>query len=376
MCFIDFAQAYDSVWRKGTWKILEKYGICAKIIRLIRNLYSTIFACIRLEGEETEWFEIETGLRQGCILSPILFNMVLDYIMRRLEKLHHLGRNSTPQNTEDVEYADDACLIAECLVRVMELLEAMAEESGKFGLKINQSKTKLMTITKKESAPPTIKLEEKVIEVVRKFVYLGSEMKAEGGADSEIKRRIALAGSTFNKLQKIMKRHDVKLEIKLRILNSCVIPVLIYGCESWDITKAMEKKLNATENKWLRRILRISYIEHVTNEEIRRRTQQHLVSEIIRKRRMKWAGHVLRMDENRNPKKIYNYNPEGKRSVGRPKRRWKDCLEEDLKAAGITIHGKTEGRQRMSIEEMAQNRIMWRDVIEKSLAGSSLRMIT
>mgnify|MGYP003435272988 CR=1 FL=1 len=121
-------------------------------------------------------------------------------------------------------------------------------------------------------------------------------MKAEGSSDSKIKRRIALAGSTFNKLQKILKRHDVKLNIKLQILNSCVIPVLIYGSESWAITKAMEKKLNAAENKWLRRILRISYIEHITNEEIRKRTEQQLVSNVIKKRRMKWAGHVLRID--------------------------------------------------------------------------------
>ena len=138
----------------------------------------------------------------------------------------------------------------------------------------------------------------------------------------------------------------------------------------------MEKKQNAAENKWLKRILRISYIEHITNEEIRKRTQQQLVSEVIKKRRMKWAGYVLRMDENRNPKKIFNYKPEGKRTVGRPKRRQKDCFEEDLKAAGITIHGKTEGRQRMTIKEMAMNREMWRDIIEESLAGGSLRMFT
>ena len=142
------------------------------------------------------------------------------------------------------------------------------------------------------------------------------------------------------------------------------------------ITKTVENKLNAAENKWLRRILRVSYKDHVTNENIRQRTHQPLISDSIKKRRMKWAGHVLRMDENRNPKKIFNYKPDGKRAVGRPKRRWADCLEEDLKVAGVTIYGRTEGRQRMGLEELAKNRDLWSDVILKSTTGHSQRMIT
>ena len=164
--------------------------------------------------------------------------------------------------------------------------------------------------------------------------------------------------------------------MKLRVFNACVIPVLIYGCESWEITRAMQNKLNSAENMWLRRILRVSYKDHVTNENIRQRTEQPMISDVIKKRRMKWAGHVLRMNENRNPKKIFNYRPEGKRAAGRPKRRWRDNLEEDLRAAGITIHGKTEGRQRMTLEEVAKDREQWREVMEKSLAGDSRGMTT
>jgi hypothetical protein len=376
MCFIDFAQAYDSVWRTGAWHIMEKYGIHAKLVRLIKNLYDTTMACVRLEGEETEWFEIETGFKQGCILSPISFNMVLDYIMKRLEKLHNLGENSKPENTEDAEYADDACIIAECLMRIMEVMAALVEESEKFGLKMNYSKTKIMPIGKNETSWPTVKLAGHDVEVVRSFTYLGSEMKAEGGSESEIIRRIALAGSVFNKLQKMFKRHDIKLKIKLRVFNTCVIPVLIYGCESWSVTKVMENKLNAAENKWLRRILRISYREHVTNEDVRGRTQQPLISDTIRRRRMKWAGHVLRMKENRNPKRILNYKPKGKRTVGRPRRRWRDCFEEDLRSAGISLYGITRGRKRMSLEELAGDRRLWRDIMGKSMAGHGPGMKT
>ena len=81
--FIDFSQAYDSVWREGMWELLGKYGVDHKLIRILKNLYEGIMACVRIEGENTEAFDVKTGLRQGCILSPTLFNITLDYIMRR-----------------------------------------------------------------------------------------------------------------------------------------------------------------------------------------------------------------------------------------------------------------------------------------------------
>ena len=222
MCFIDFAQAYDSIWRKGAWKLMRNYGINAKILRLIENLYSTVLACIRIDGEETEWFKIKTGFRQGCILSPMLFNMVLDYILRRLENVNGMGTSSKPGSIEDAEYADDTCLIAECLSRIIELTEALANESGKFGLKINTSKTKIMPITKKEDHWPAVTHNGKEIEIVPNFVYLGSALEAEGGSDLEIKRRIALSGSTFNRLHtKIFKRHDVGIRTKQNSQHLC-----------------------------------------------------------------------------------------------------------------------------------------------------------
>ena len=82
------------------------------------------------------------------------------------------------------------------------------------------------------------------------------------------------------------------------------------------------------------------------------------------------------MDEGRPTKIAYNYKPEGKRRTGRPKQRWTDGLEQDLQQAGLSIHGQTVGRRRMTLAEMAQDRGIWRDVIRKSMTGYSLGMIT
>ena len=128
--------------------------------------------------------------------------------------------------------------------------------------------------------------------------------------------------------------------------------------------------MDAFENKMIRRILRINYKDHVTTEAIRCRTGQMKVSDVIKKRRMTWAVHSLRMDETRIVKRSWNYQPKG-RSRGRPKIKWRDCLHQDLLQAGISIHGKTKGRHRLSLEEIASDREKWRQVIEASLAGIS-----
>ena len=314
ICFIDFAQAYDSIWRKGAWEILKKYGIHQKIIRLVENLYSIVLAKIRVEGEESDWFQIETGFRQGCILSPILFNIILDYILRRMEKEHNLGKTSVPPSMQDAEYADDTYLMAECIIKVMELVEAFNEESKKMGLRINTKKTKVMPITEKCGPWPQLIIDGEEIETVKKFIYLGSEITAEGGTEHEIKRRKALAGSTFQRLnERIFRRHDIGLKVKLRVLNAFVIPILVYGSESWIMTKTMTKSLDACENSWLRRILRISYKDHITNETVRKRTGQEYVSNVIKRRRLKWAGHMMRMENTRAVKRSWKYQLQGKR---------------------------------------------------------------
>ena len=82
------------------------------------------------------------------------------------------------------------------------------------------------------------------------------------------------------------------------------------------------------------------------------------------------------MDDSRNTKKILNYKPEGKRAPGRPRRRWMDNLEDDLKLAGVTRYGITTGRQRRTLEELAEEREEWRNIMSKSMAGDSRRMIT
>ena len=374
--FIDFSQAYDSVWRDGMWELLEKYGVAPKMIRILRNLYEGITACVRIEGENTEAFEVRTGLRQGCILSPTLFNITLDYIMRRAMEGKE-GIKVDGRSLKDAEYADDAALLAETLISVVALTNYLASESEKFGLKLNIPKTKIMAVTRKFGPLPEAIVGNNTIEVVDNFVYLGSQLCKEGGSEGDVKRRLALAGATFHRLwEKVFKRHEISLAIKLRLLNAAVMPILLYGSETWSLTTTLENRVNACENRWLRRILRIKYTDRVSNMEVRARTGQEIVENTVRKRRMKWYGHITRMNKERWTSRVHNWNPAGKRPCGRPKLRWLDGVEKDLKRAGLSLHGITTGRKRVGLKELVEDRARWKDITAASMAGRAYRMIT
>ena len=140
--FIDYAKAFDCVDHNKLWKILKEMGIPDHLTCLLRNLYAGQEATVRTGHGKTDWFQIGKGVRQGCILSPCLFNSYAEYIMRNtgLEE-SQAGIKITGRN---IRYADNTTLLAES-EELRSLLMKVKEESEKAGLKLNIQKTKIMT---------------------------------------------------------------------------------------------------------------------------------------------------------------------------------------------------------------------------------------
>ena len=112
-----------------------------------------------------------------------------------------------------------------------------------FGLKLNFPKTKIMAVTRKFGPLQQAVVNNNNIEVVENFVYLGSQLCNEGGSEADMERRITLVGATFHRLwEKVFKRHEISLAIKLRLLNTAVMPILLYGSETWSLTMAMKNR--------------------------------------------------------------------------------------------------------------------------------------
>ena len=134
----------STVWITINWKILKEMGIPDHLTCFLRNLYAGQEAIVKTRHETTDWFQIGEGVRQGCILSPCLFNFYAEYIMRNagLEEAQ-AGIKIAWRNIRNLRYADDTTLMAEC-EELKSLLMKLKEESEKVGLKLNIQKTKIM----------------------------------------------------------------------------------------------------------------------------------------------------------------------------------------------------------------------------------------
>ena len=144
-CFIDYSKAFDCVDHNKLWKILKEMGIPEHLICLLRNLYAGQKATVRTGHGTTDWFPLGKGVRQGCILSPCLFNLYEEYIMRNtgLDEAQ-AGIKIARRNINNLRYADDTTLMAESEEKLKSILMNVKEESEKVGLKFKIQKTKIM----------------------------------------------------------------------------------------------------------------------------------------------------------------------------------------------------------------------------------------
>ena len=182
----------------------------------------------------TDWFQIGKGVRQGCILSPCLFNLYAEYIMRNcgLQEAQ-AGIKIFGRNNNNLRYADDTTLMAESEEELKSLLMKVKEESEKVGLKLNIQKTIMAT------GPITSWLiDGETVETVSDFILRGSRITADGDCSQEIKRCLPLGRKFVTNLDSILKSRAITLPTKVHLVKAMVFPVVMYGCESWTVKKA------------------------------------------------------------------------------------------------------------------------------------------
>ena len=188
-CFIDYAKDFDYVDHHKLWKILKNMGIPDHLTCLLRNLNAGQEAAVRTGHGTTDWFQIGKGVYQGCILSPCLFNLYAEYIMRNAGLGEaQAGTKIVRRNFNNLRYADDTTFMAESEEELKSLLMKVKEKSENVGLKLNIQKTKIMA-----SGPITSwEIDGETVERVADFIFLGSKITADGDCSHEIKRRLFL----------------------------------------------------------------------------------------------------------------------------------------------------------------------------------------
>ena len=263
-------------------KLLPHYCVPMKFVNLIRNSYEGLSCRVVNRGRLTEKFEVKTRVRQGCLLSPFLFILAIDWIMRAVTNRKRNGIQSTLRTQLDNrDSADDLALLSHNHQQMQAKTSDLHHTSVQIGLMINKQKTKFPRINAGTDEPVTIKGAE--LGEVESFTYLGSVMDKSGGTDADVKARIGKARSAYNMLKKVWNSREISMSTKVCLFNSNVKSVLLYKAETWRTTKASSmKKIQTFINQCLRRILRIHWPETISNENLWARAQQTPVEEEIR----------------------------------------------------------------------------------------------
>ena len=201
-------------------------GISDHLTHLLRNLYASQEPIVRTRHETTDWFQIGKGVRQGCILSPCLFNLYAEDIMWNagLDEAQ-AGIKISGRNINNLGYADDTTLMVESEEELKSLLMKVKEESKKVGLKLNIQKTKIMA----SGLITSWQIDRKTMETMRDFILGGSKITADGDCSHEIKRHLLLGRKPMINLDSILKSRDITLLTKIPVVKAMIFPVVMYG---------------------------------------------------------------------------------------------------------------------------------------------------
>ena len=269
-------------------------------------------------GKLSESFEISFGVRQGCLLPPLLFFVVLDWVTKKAYGSSGKGIQWTlSSKLEDLAFADDLALLSHRLQDMQEKVRNLETTAQKVGLQISHEKNKLLRINNQQEGPVTVS--KKTVTDVENFVYLGSKISQTGGADEDIKARLKKARQAFAMLRPVWRTNSISTKTKLRIFNSNVKSGLLYGSETWRAINTNTTKMQTFVNGCLRQILHLRWFDKVPNAELWTSTNQQPINVQAKRRKWLWIGHTLREEPRNITRQALEWNPQEKK--------WKKVFE-------------------------------------------------
>src|SRR6201996_3765554 len=379
VAFIDLTKAFDLVSRDGLFKILTKIGCPPILLSIIKSFHDDMKGVVAFDGSTSEAFDIRSGVKQGCVLAPTLFSIFFAVLLKHAfgsategmylrtrsdGKLFNLSRLKAKTKVQskclrDFLFADDAAITTHSAAELQQLMNRFGSACKDFGLTISTKKTQVMVQNMDSS--PSITISNHELEVVHDFVYLGSTITDSLSLDVELNRRVGKAATTMSRLtNRVWANAKLSEHTKIQVYMACVVSTLLYGSESWTLHSRQEQRLNTFHMRCLRRILGITWQDKVSNNTVLERAGLCSMYTLLKQRRLRWLGHVIRMDDGRIPKDLlYGELSQGTRPTGRPYLRYKDICKRDLRALDIDT---------TAWEEVALDRPLWRQKVQKGLS--------
>ena len=327
MAFLDITKAYDSVPREALFRVLqERYGVDAGAVRVLRALYTGMQGRVRVGAATSTPFAIDTGVRQGCILSPLLFAVYLDFLLRSsLAECRALGiewtyardalaRAQTARHHRTwiacpwcriitmILYADDMVVWADSAEKLQQMVAHLSEGLAAGGLLLSAPKSKIMVTGGARGGDELerpITINGEALEVVEEFKYLGSVISADGTDKEDLRQRIGRAWGAFYNLGQTLLERRMGTKLRGRILYTSVVAVLLHGCEHWRLTRQMEADLVKAHHGMQLGLLRLTRKaaaeRHITRAEARLRTGAHDILGLLEKRKIKRGTKLMQV---------------------------------------------------------------------------------
>ncbi|KAJ8388236.1 hypothetical protein AAFF_G00136070 [Aldrovandia affinis] len=280
---------------------------------------------------------------------------VLTIICNKIWQSDHEGSVSIGGRTiTNLRFADDIDGLARGEKELASLVERLDVTSRAYGMEISTEKTKLMT--NNNNIMSDIRVNGQALDCVSSFKYLGAIISDEG-SKKEVLARIAQTTAALTQLKPIWKDKNISLGSKVRLLRSLVISIFLYACESWTLTAEIQQRIQSLEMRCYRRLLGISYTQHITNMETGKGSAKPSgrhddLLTIVEKRKLRWYGHITRSSG--LAKTILQGTVQGGRKRGRPKKRWEDNIQE-----------WTQLRLSETVRA-AEDRERWRELVDRS----------
>ena len=298
IAFVDIEKAFDNVNWEIMFKMLRRAGVAITERKLLYQLYKNEIAIIKMENIQKE-SRIKKGVRQGCTLSPLIFNAYIQEAIDIIRDKTQLGIKINGYRIDMLRFADDIAIVAENerdLRKILKTMELIMEKD--LHMKMNSKKTKIVVCSRDNPRRTRIKLNDnEIIEQVEDFTYLGSIISSDGKCKKEIIKRICQAKVAFNKKRSLFTSKNIDLRIRKKLLKTYIWSIMLYGCETWIIAKEERRRIEAFEMWCYRRMEKIRWTDRMTNEEVLERvSEKKSIWKSIQKRRNELIGHILRHD--------------------------------------------------------------------------------
>ena len=404
--FVDLEKAFDRIPRSVLWWAMRLVGADDWLVGVVQAMYKDSKSYVRVNGSCSSSFDVTVGVHQGSVLSPLLFVIVMEALSRDF-------RHGFPW---EMLYADDLVITADNLDDLRERFGIWKTGLENRGLRINVKKTKIMhssylddRLPRKSGKFPcgvclrgvgrnsiycsfckhwvhrkcskvrgqlkedqsfkcsrcrgdvedlaepesrSVQVGADVFEVATSFCYLGDMIGQSGGCQDGVVTRVRCAWKNFRELLPILTDGGIPFKTRGHVFNMCVRSILIYASETWPLNKEDMDRLIRNENAMVRWISSKRLADRVPMEQLRARLGLLGLDIEVRRRRLRWYGHIQRMTEDAWPKKVLSFDVAGRNPRGRPKKRWHDNIYDDLRKLDL-------------LKVDPQDRTAWRNAIHR-----------